>query len=70
MATVREQWGMACPKCNCDDQLVVQVKTWATLSADGTEVEGDQEWNEDSCCSCDACGWTGVVFDARIKEQS
>lgn len=65
MATVKEEWGMACPACGRDDRLQVQVTTWAGLSADGTDADCcPHEWDKASACLCDACAWQGTVADA------
>lgn len=64
MSTVREEWGVICPACRKDDGLEVTVKVWAKLSVDGTDAEGDHEWDSESPCVC-ACGWKGEVSQAR-----
>lgn len=66
--TVKEVWGLCCPECGSDKNLVVQVKSWAQLTPDGTEVDGDQEWDKNSHCACDACNWRGTVYDAEVDE--
>ena len=65
--TVREEWGMCCPKCGKDDKLSIKMTVWAELSPDGTEVSGDQEWDSDSGCDCshNGCEWRGNVGEAR-----
>lgn len=70
MASVEEQWLMHCPSCGDDSRLTVQVKAWAKLSADGTDVDdSDHEWNGESQCYC-GCGWGGIADDAmRAVEE-
>lgn len=66
--TVREVFGMQCPKCKKDTHLFVEISARAKLSADGTNIDGqDHFWQERSSCSCDSCGWMGIVKEARIK---
>ena len=66
--TVRELFGLACPKCQDDACLSLVLTTWATLRADGTEPFGDHEWDEASPCVCKACDLSGVVADFVCAE--
>jgi hypothetical protein len=66
---VFEEWGMQCPECGEDNGLAVEVKVMARLSSDGTEPEGDQDWDDDSMCSCE-CGHTSKVEDFKRGEQA
>lgn len=64
--STRDQWEMICPSCASDESLAVEVKIFAALSEDGTEIHGgDQEWDDDSKCECCGCGWSGLVKDAK-----
>lgn len=63
--SVKETWGMACPSCKRDDKLMVVVKMWADILPDSTDAYGDQEWDGDSECQCENCGWHGVVHEAE-----
>lgn len=67
--SVRDIFGVACPGCGSDGELMVVVTVWAALSTDGTEPEGDHEWNEDSAMSCRACGHGGKVAAFRCEER-
>jgi hypothetical protein len=50
-----------CPKCKKGDNLSIEIKVWATLCPDGTDVEGqDHEWEDTSRAIC-KCGWEGTV---------
>ena len=52
-----------CPKCKMGDNLSIEIKVWATLTCDGTDVEGqDNEWDADNRAIC-KCGWEGKVSD-------
>lgn len=64
--TVKEEWGMECPSCKRDDQLRIAVKMWADLGGEGTDAEGDQEWDDNSSCVC-GCGWSGIVSEAKSE---
>lgn len=64
--TVRGEWDMTCPKCDHDDSLRVEVRTWVDLLPHGTDGFSDHEWDDDSDCMCENCQWAGKVADARI----
>lgn len=66
---VFEDWGMQCPECGEDDGLSVEVRVMARLTGDGTDVEGDQEWDDDSLCVCD-CGHRGKVGSFKQGERA
>lgn len=68
MSSVRQEWGLACPNCDRDDCLCVEVKQFADLHPDGTDVGGDAEWDSESVCRCTACDHSGLVADFRIDE--
>ncbi len=66
--TVRDIFSLACPRCNGDEHLQIQVGTMADLYPDGSETCGDQTWDDDSFIRCRACNQTGTVKDFAIKE--
>jgi hypothetical protein len=52
-----------CPKCKTGDNLSIEIKVWATLCPDGTDIEGqDHEWEDTERAIC-KCGWGGKVSD-------
>lgn len=63
--SVRDQHNMACPNCGEDDELHVVFTGECRLFPDGTEDDGDHEWEGKSACRCGACDWTGTVDDAE-----
>lgn len=66
MATVKEEWGMACPECGRDDCLEVEISTMAKLTPDGTTAdEYPHEWDRKSYCRCTACEWEGEARDCE-----
>ena len=67
--TVRDLFGLACPKCGDDDNLRLVITTWATLSADGTEPFGDHEWDDDAICRCNGCKFAGVASDFAVFDS-
>ena len=73
--TVRDLFGLACPKCDDDHRLHLVITTLAALSADGTEPIGDHEWDSTAYCRCNGCRFEGVVsdfaaFDSAEEVQS
>jgi hypothetical protein len=67
--TVRDLFGMACPKCGDDGKLRLVITTWATLSADGTEPFGDHEWDYTADCLCNGCKFAGVASDFVVFDS-
>jgi hypothetical protein len=42
-----------CPNCKTGENLSIEIKVWATLSCDGTDVEGqDNEWDDTNRAIC------------------
>jgi hypothetical protein len=68
MSTVRKHWGLACPNCQSDEHLQIAITAIAHLSCDGTEPEGDHEWDKDSYIRCGHCAHDGTVRDFRVNE--
>jgi hypothetical protein len=65
--SVAEAWGLRCPQCGDDENLNIQCSVWVKLFEDGTETDGDHDWDSNSPASC-SCGWEGRVRDANIEE--
>ena len=70
METVKETWGMQCPKCGNDEELSVAMRVWGDLTPDGTDIDGgDHEWDGNSDCIC-SCGWAGNAGNCRDAWES
>jgi DNA-directed RNA polymerase subunit RPC12/RpoP len=69
MSTVREEWGLSCPKCGSDERLEVELTTMAKLTPDGTDPIGDQLWDETSYTRCDACGHDGKLARFHLDDE-
>lgn len=68
--TVRAIFGLACPKCRRDDHLAVSIRTWAALSGEGADAHHDMhEWDEESPCRCEACGFCDRVSSFRSPQS-
>lgn len=52
-----------CPECGQRDALQIVIQAAAVVTDGGVDVEGDQEWDEDSVCLCPDCEHTGIVID-------
>ena len=64
--SVLEQWEMECPKCHEDSRLAITISVEVLLTPHGTVIlDGDHDWTDASCCSCQACGWIGTVVDTK-----
>ena len=72
--SVKEIWGMACPKCDASDQIDICADIWVRLCPDGTDVaaagSGDTEWTDHSGAKCCACGFAGNVSDFGKDRRS
>jgi predicted nucleic-acid-binding Zn-ribbon protein len=62
--SVLSEWGMCCPTCGSDEFLRVEVHTMAQLTSDGTDIDGDHEWTDESYITCTDCDWSGEVREA------
>ena len=69
MTTVSEEWGMCCPQCKKDDELLVECLVWADLTPDGTDQHLGTDWHPESRCACSHCKWLGTVKEAQIPEE-
>jgi len=68
--TVASVWGLRCPHCGADDQLQIQLTTWALLTPGGTIADSHHhDWHDRSQSECLACDHTGIVADFMIDHQ-
>ena len=68
--TVAAEWGLRCPACGRDDGLQIELRVWAALSVDGTELVDDHhDWDCKSRCRCSACTYIAEVRDFSIDHQ-
>lgn len=67
-ATVRSEFGLACPQCGRDDDLRICLRSWAAITPEGTECDGDHHWDNKSGCICDHCNHSGTVSDFQVEE--
>jgi|GEM_PF-3250169 len=70
MSTVRETFGLACPKCHDDEHILIAATEFVRLVPDGTVSAGDQEWALDSTAHCSNCGHDGIVAAFEAQEDA
>jgi len=70
MNTVKDEWGVCCPGCGSDEHLRVEVRSFADLTVDGTDVDDAHDWDSTSACRCTACDWAGDVGQAQHAAES
>lgn len=56
-----------CPRCN-DSIRIFNARTTIITYFDGTEVDGDMEWDDDNEAECVSCDWTGAAGEALVEE--
>lgn len=44
--------GMCCPKCGSCGPFYIAITMYARIHDDGTELEGDTDWDDESSCVC------------------
>lgn len=68
MSTVRDAFGLCCPRCGSDKRIMVQLTIWARLLPYGWEHAGDEEWDMDSPCSCTICDHLSTVAAFLVED--
>lgn len=66
--SVKDEYGMKCPKCGRDDELVVTFTGQCKLLSDGSDDIGDHAWGDESRCICNHCDHAATVADFKAKE--
>jgi rubredoxin len=60
---LRDVFNLGCPACGQANELVIMITTLSRVTPEGSEPEGDHEWDEASYCRCPECGHDGNVAD-------
>ncbi len=72
--TVRQAWGMRCPRCMADDQLDIAATVHVRLTPDGTDPDEAEchyhDWGDDTAVFCRACRHFGAVDDFLDEVQA
>ena len=55
---------LRCPKCK-DRVRIFGVRTTVVVYPDGTEIDGDIEWDDENEAQCVSCDWGGMVGEAE-----
>jgi hypothetical protein len=70
MSTVRETYGLVCPKCGTDTDIVLEATTWIIVNA--TLLRKAKwayfEWYLDSPCRCGNCKHHGSVGAFTVED--
>lgn len=64
MLAILDQHGAICPKCRSPYRLSVTFTGTCNLVSDGTEDDGDHEYDGEAACNCAACSWVGKFGEA------
>lgn len=56
----------ACPKCGDRDSITITATSQFDIYPDGTEQNGDVEWDDASPCHCRKCGHSATVADFDV----
>lgn len=67
---IRDEFGLACPRCGNADKLEIVIVCTAELTVNGSEDFGDHEWNGDSPCQCPDCDYAATVKNFKIAGTS
>ena len=57
----------ACPECGSRGRFEITATSTFTMDDHGADGYSDIEWDDDSSCSCRACGHGGTVKDFEVK---
>ena len=58
-----------CPKCK-DRVRIFGVRTTVIVCLDGTEIDGDIEWDEENEAECVTCDWQGTAGETEEVLES
>jgi hypothetical protein len=53
-----------CPKCK-GNVRIFGVRTSVIVYANGTEIDGDMEWDEGNEAECVSCDWEGTAGETQ-----
>lgn len=56
-----------CPKCKAGIRIF-DVRTTVVAHPNGTEVDGDLEWDDENEVACVSCTWEGTAGEAYHDE--
>jgi len=57
-----------CPECGQNESFQISFRGEAKVQDDGSEGDGNHEWDEDSDCTCngDGCSYMGILKDFTV----
>lgn len=53
-----------CPKCK-GNVRIFGVRTTVIVYPNGTEIDGDMEWDEENQAECVSCTWQGTAGETE-----
>jgi len=61
--------GLQCPKCGSYEPFLIAVEAKATVYDNGVDETREENWEDDSPCSCMRCWHVGTVRDFAQQEK-
>ena len=62
---LRDVFELGCPACGQAEHLQIVITALARVTPEGSDPEGDHEWDDGSYCHCPECDHDGIVADFR-----
>ena len=62
---LRDAFELGCPAFGQAEHLQIVITALARLTPEGSDPEGDHEWDDGSYCRCPECDHDGIVADFR-----
>jgi len=59
--------GIACPKCGSEGPFDISVTCTMTVYDSGSCDNQNEEWTDESCCTCRDCGNAETVKEFKFK---
>jgi hypothetical protein len=53
-----------CPRCK-GTVRIFDVRTTVIVYRNGTEIDGDMEWDDENQAECVSCGWQGTAGETE-----
>ena len=78
MRNLADLFHLKCPNCGQAEQLGINIKCFATVTADGTGLTGDYEWSDcsfdyewddESFTQCPSCLTDGTIADFTVETE-
>ena len=60
---------LQCPNCGSYEPFLIAVTAKATVYDNGVDETREEDWEDDSPCTCVSCGYFGIIFDYGVKTR-